>query len=187
MSEAEEKDIWLSASEIASLKLNSLPNSRGTVLRWADERNWDKRDRKGRGAGFIFSFSSFPAEAKQEIKSDAEKWKLVQEITRNRGKYQAKTTVSGQNNLPTNSSLSLEEKRAIIECSHRLVVEEYRLGLKGEELASKLGISLAELEKYELAELPLNILLLQKLKALGFDLMFIISGETAETSALTTE
>lgn len=177
MNDMEEKSVWLSASEIAKLKLNSLPHSRGAVLKWANERGWEKMNRKGRGAGFVYSFSSFPEDAKQEIKADSKKWQLVQEISNNRGKYQGNIKISFEDSSQTDLFLSPKEKSAVIEAVHRLVVEEYRLGIKREELANKLGISLEELEKYELAQKPLNVLHFQKLHELGFNLMFIILGD----------
>lgn len=177
MENLKEKEIWLSASEIANLSLNTLPHTRAAVSKWAKAGNWEKRARRGKGAGFVYSLYSLPEDARNEIKSNpllVERLSNLTEfgMTRMRNKSIGLNTI-----YKSDFSLSPEEKKVAVECSHRLVGEEYRLGIERADLAFKLGMPLEELVKYELAEKSLNALILQKLKGLGFDVWFILFGE----------
>lgn len=178
MMKLEDTDIWLSASEIAALKLDTMPHSRAAVLKWAKKESWEKRERKGKGAGAIFSFVSFPNEAKEEIKNSPQIWEKVCNLSKDRRSY--KTPIQKErvkNKLGNIEFLSGEGKNFAIECIHRLIFEEIRLGIKREDLATGLGLSLESFEKYEHGEIPLNVLQLKKLHKLGFDVNFILLGE----------
>lgn len=180
MNDLEDKDIWLTVSELASLELETLPSTRANVQKWATKKGWEKRARKGSGGGFFYSFASLPEDVKLEIKQ--RKWEEVCKISKNRRFYKVKEIKRELNSSKKEeSTFNTEEKSAVIECIQRLVVEEYRLGYKREEIAAKLGMHLKEFAKYELAEKPLNTLHLQKLSELGFDVWFILFGEKATT------
>lgn len=185
-----DEDIWLSAAEIAELDLEYLPSSKVAVLNWAKKNEWEFRPRKGRGAGFIFSFLSFPKEAQQEIKNNPEKWQLVCELSKKRGKkllkqnkqFLKQTETKPKQAETEDTSIPPEDRELITASARRLVVEEFfHKKINREDLAINLGLSLRELEQYEHAEKPLNIVHLQKLQKLGFDIMFILTGEKIST------
>ena len=177
MNKLEDKDIWLTATEIAKLNLKSIPKSRNTVHRWAKEYNWERKEREGSGRGFFFSFLSLPVQTREEIKNDPKKWQLVCEWIENRGKFKPKPKQNIGQNQTQNPLLSTEEQSLIIESSHRLIFEKIKSGKSREEIATRLGISLEELSEYEQGKKPLNLVHLVKLQELGFDAIFILFGE----------
>lgn len=181
MNDCKESDIWLTAAEIARLKLKTLPNSKTTVLRRAKENNWDRKKRKGAGGGFCFSFLTLPIETQQEIKNNQTKWQQVCEFSKNRRFHSSKEEMS--KTLPSNRQeefqLSPADKDFTKATARRFVFEEIYSGINREGLnglSSKLGISVEELEKYEHGEKPLNIVHIKKLSELGFDVLYIIFG-----------
>lgn len=187
---SEDEDIWLSPSEIADLDLENLPNSKSSIIDWAKKGKWESRPRKGKGGGFIYSFRSLPEKAQQEIKNNPQKWLKICEIAKSRTVRKEYLNLTLQKQLDKDifylsSQLSLEnldefsskDKKIFIESAHRLIVEEFRLKIDREFLASNLEISIEELGKYEHGEKPLNVAHLNKLKNLGFNVLFILFGE----------
>ena len=58
---------WMTAAEIAALKLPGLPTSeRGNQIR-ADRDGWEKRKRSGAGGGFEYRVASLPGEAQKSL------------------------------------------------------------------------------------------------------------------------
>lgn len=60
------KDFY-TAQELATLNLESLPNSKSNVIRWAKKGSWITRKRAGRGGGVEYAFESLPKEVQDEI------------------------------------------------------------------------------------------------------------------------
>ena len=60
------KDFY-TAQELATLNLESLPNSKSNVIRWAKKGSWITRKRAGRGGGVEYAFNSLPSDAQEEI------------------------------------------------------------------------------------------------------------------------
>lgn len=60
------KDFY-TAQELAALNLESLPNSKSNVIRWAKKGSWITRKRAGRGGGVEYAFESLPKEVQDEI------------------------------------------------------------------------------------------------------------------------
>lgn len=60
------KDFY-TAQELATLNLESLPNSKSNVIRWAKKGSWITRKRAGRGGGVEYAFESLPNDAQEEI------------------------------------------------------------------------------------------------------------------------
>ena len=60
------KDFY-TAQELATLNLESLPNSKSNVIRWAKKGSWITRKRAGRGGGVEYAFESLPSDAQEEI------------------------------------------------------------------------------------------------------------------------
>lgn len=179
MKELKDEDIWLTATEIAKLKLKDCPKSRNTVHKWADIYNWERKERTGSGGGFFFSFLSLPDFAREEIKNNPTKWQQVCEWIENRGKFKPKPKLNKGQNKSQKTFLSAKEQRVIEDSSQRLIFERIGLGKSRENLAAGLGISLEELREYEYGEKPLNLLHLVKLQEIGFDAIFILFGKRA--------
>lgn len=59
---------FYSASELANMKLKSIPTSAIRVRDKAKKENWQSRKRSGRGGGFEYAFDGLPAEVQTEIK-----------------------------------------------------------------------------------------------------------------------
>lgn len=60
------KDFY-TAQELATLNLESLPNSKSNVIRWAKKGSWITRKRAGRGGGVEYAFDSLPSDVQDEI------------------------------------------------------------------------------------------------------------------------
>ena len=60
----------------------------------------------------------------------------------------------------------------------RIELEKIRLNLKNSEVCSALDIHLSTYRNYETGKRDMPISLLVKLRAMGFDVMYILTGET---------
>lgn len=180
MTDLEDTEIWLTVSEIADLKLDTLPHTRAAVLKWAKKRSWEKKERKGSGGGYFYSFVSLPEDARLEIKQKC--WQQVCEISKDRRFKKAKGIYRYTEKYKIEETALLSaERHARIECIQRLVLEEDKRGYSRDKLASELGLSLDEFAEYELARKTFEILHWQTLKKLGFDVWFILFGEKTKT------
>ena len=173
----EEIDIWLSARELADLKLKTLQKAtRTTIVQWAKKYGWQKKPKEGKGGGFLFSFTSLSEETQKEIKNNSDVWNKVCELSKSRQNNPASQTEWG-NQKGKHNSIHLN-KNFFKDSIHRLIAEEIKI--KGcfdrVDLSKNLGISIEEFEKYETGELFLNIFQLKRLHELGYDIWFIILG-----------
>lgn len=64
-----ERPLWLSAREIAGMRLPGLPASARGVRKRAMAHNWPSKPRPGKGGGLLYSTSSFPDSARAELAS----------------------------------------------------------------------------------------------------------------------
>ena len=60
---------FYSASELASMKLSSIPTSAIRVRGKATKENWESRKREGKGGGVEYAFEGLPKEVQAEIKA----------------------------------------------------------------------------------------------------------------------
>ncbi|MDR3438909.1 DNA-binding protein, partial [Telmatospirillum sp.] len=58
---------WMTAAEIAGLKLPGLPATKRRVNDLASRETWERRERSGRGGGFEYRVSSLPAAAQRAL------------------------------------------------------------------------------------------------------------------------
>ena len=58
---------WLTALEIADLKLANLPGTERSIRRIADKEHWESRPREGRGGGREYHIRNLPAAARTEL------------------------------------------------------------------------------------------------------------------------
>ena len=59
---------WVTAQEIADMRLSSLPQTKAGVINRAKNGAWATRKRAGRGGGNEYALSSLPAEVQAEIR-----------------------------------------------------------------------------------------------------------------------
>lgn len=58
---------WLTALEIAELKLENLPGTERSIRRIADKEHWESRPREGRGGGREYHIRNLPPAARTEL------------------------------------------------------------------------------------------------------------------------
>ena len=58
---------WLSAQELAEMKLPTLPTTKICIIDKAKRENWQSRPRSGRGGGKEYNIASLPVRAKEEL------------------------------------------------------------------------------------------------------------------------